>query len=199
MNQAPSIFIFAAAHPEQAALAVKSVMGLGASQENTPPTRDFLGRKIYAIPLRSAAATPRSLYCTASGGYVAVSGTSSMVEDYLRSAESHVKSLREVDGLAEAAQHVGGTGNGLFGYDNQAAQMRAFFAALKSDPNSLSGGGNLLMGMWGGRLGDWLDFSLLPDYDRVARYFYFTVYSGNTSADGLTFKFFSPRPPQLKP
>jgi len=33
----------------------------------------------------------------------------------------------------------------------------------------------------------------------VARYFYFTVYSGNTSADGLTFKFFSPRPPQLKP
>ena len=199
LNRAPSIFIFAAAHPEQAALAVKSVMGLGASQENAPPTRDFLGRKIYTIPLRSAAATPRSLYCTASGGYVAVSGTSSMVEDYLRSAESHVKPLREVDGLAEAAQHVGGTGNGLFGYDNQAAQMRAFFAALKSDPNSLSGGGNLLMGMWGGRLGDWLDFSLLPDYDRVARYFYFTVYSGNTSADGLTFKFFSPRPPQLKP
>jgi hypothetical protein len=199
LNQAPSIFIFAAAHPEQAALAVKSVMGLGASQENAPPTRDFLGRKIYAIPLRSSAATPRSLYCTASGGYVAVSGSSSMIEDYLRSAESRVKPLRELDGLAEAAQHVGGAGNGLFGYENQGEQMRAFFAALKSDPHSLSGGGNLLMGMWGGSLGDWLDFSLLPDYDRVAKYFYFTVYSGNTSADGLTFKFFSPRPPQLKP
>jgi hypothetical protein len=198
LNQAPSIFIFAASHPDQAALALKSVMGLGASQENAPPTRDFLGRKIYSIPLRSAAATPRSLYCTASGGYVALSGSSSLIEDYLRSAENHVKPLRDTEGLAEAAQHVGGTGNGLFGYDNQREQMRAFFAALKNDPNSLSGGGNLLMGMWGGNLGDWLDFSLLPDYDQVAKYFYFTVYSGSTTTDGLTFKFFSPRPPQLR-
>jgi hypothetical protein len=197
LNQAPSIFIFAAAHPDQAALAVKSVMGLGASQENAPPTRDFLGRKIYTIPLRSAAATPRSLYCTASGGYVALSGTSSLIEDYLRSAESHVKPLSETDGLAEAAQHVGGAGNGLFGYENQAEQMRAFFAALKNDPNSMTGGSNPLLGMWGGSLGDWLDFSLLPDYDQVAKYFSFTVYGASTSADGLTFKFFSPRPPQL--
>src|SRR5579862_2090554 len=205
LNQAPSIFIFAASHPDQAALAVKSVMGLGGSQENAPPTRDFLGRKIYAIPLRPAAAsgtaTPaaRALYCTASGGYVALSGSASMIEDYLRSAESHVKPLRDRDGLAEAAQHVGGTGNGLFGYENQGEQMRALFAALKNNPDSLSGEGNLLMGLWGGNLGDWLDFSLLPDYDQVAKYFYFTVYSGSTTADGLTFKFFSPRPPQLKP
>ncbi len=198
LNQAPAIFIFAASHPDQAALALKSVMGIGAAQENAPPTRDFLGRKIYSIPLRSAAATPRSLYCTASGGYVALSGSSSLIEDYLRSAENHVKPLRETEGLAEAAQHVGGAGNGLFGYDNQREQMRAFFAALKNDPNSWSGGGNLLMGMWGGNLGDWLDFSLLPDYDQVAKYFYFTVYSGSTTTDGLTFKFFSPRPPQLR-
>lgn len=204
LDRAPSIFIFASAHPDQAALAVKSLMGLGASQENAPPTRDFLGRKIYTIPLRPGAAsgsatpTSRSLYCTASGGYVAVSGSASMIEDYLRSAESHVKPLRDRDGLAEAAQHVGGTGNGLFGYENQGEQMRALFAALKNNPDSLSGEGNLLMGLWGGSLGDWLDFSLLPDYDQVAKYFYFTVYSGNTTADGLTFKFFSPRPPQLR-
>jgi len=204
LNQAPSIFLFAAAHPDQAALAVKQLMGLGASQENVPPTRDFLGRKIYAIPLRprsalgTAAPAPRLLYCTASGGYVAVSGDVSMIEDYLRSAGSHGKPLRETDGLAEAAQQVGGAGNGLFGYENQRELMRPFFAALKNDPNSTSGGGNLLMGLWGGNLGDWLDFSLLPDYDRVAKYFYFTVYSGSADTDGLTFKFFTPRPPQLR-
>jgi len=197
LNQAPSIFIFAASHPDQAALAVKSLLGLGASQENAPPTRDFLGRKIYTIP-RPGAAASRSLYCTASGGYVALSGNVSMIEDYLRSAESHVKPLSQSDGLAEAAQHVGGTGNGLFGYENQGEQMRAFLAALKNDPNSLSGDNPMLTGLWGGSLGDWLEFSLLPDYDQVAKYFYFTVYSGSTTTDGLAFRFFSPRPPQLR-
>jgi hypothetical protein len=179
-------------------------MGLAVSQENAPPTRDFLGRKIFTIPLPSrraggtASAAPRSLYCTASGGYVAISGDVSMIEDYLRSAESHAKPLRETDGLAEAAQHVGGTGNGLFGYENQRELMRTFFAALKNDPNSTPGGGDLLMGLWGKSLGNWLDFSLLPDYDEVAKYFYFTVYSGSANTDGLTFKFFTPRPPQLR-
>ena len=65
-----------------------------------------------------------------------------MVEDYLRSAESHVKPLRETDGLTDAIQHVGGTGNGLFGYENQREQMRSFFAALKNDPNSTPGADN---------------------------------------------------------
>jgi hypothetical protein len=44
---------------------------------------------------------------------------------------------------------------------------------------------------------DWLDFSLLPDYDQVSKYFYFSVYAGNTTADGLSFKAFAPRPPGL--
>ena len=121
-----------------------------------------------------------------------------MVEDYLRSAGSHAKPLRETDGLSDAIQHVGGTGNGLFGYENQREQMRSFFAALKSDPNSTPGADNPLLRLWGGSLGDWLDFSLLPDYDQVAKYFYFTVYSGKTSADGLSFEFYTPRPPQLR-
>ncbi|MGA9778327.1 MAG: hypothetical protein ACLPRE_05325 [Limisphaerales bacterium] len=204
LNQPPSIFIFASPHPDQIALALKSVMGLGASADNPAPTRDFLGRKIYTIPLsprrtaETTQPTPRSLYCTASGGYVAVSGSESMVEDYLRSAESHAKPLRETDGLTDAIHHVGGTGNGLFGYENQRELMRTFFAALKNDPNSTASMNNLLMRMWSGSLGDWLDFSLLPDYDQVAKYFYFTVYSGKTSADGLTFEFFTPRPPQLR-
>jgi hypothetical protein len=204
LNQPPSILIFASPHPDQTALALKNVMGLSASADNPSPTRDFLGRKIYTIPLRPRAtaggtkAASRSLYCTASGGYVALSGNESMVEDYLRSAQNHAKPLRETDGLTEAIQRVGGTGNGLFGYENQRELMRAFFATLKNDPNSTAGMDNVLMRIWGGSLGDWLDFSLLPDYNQVAKYFYFTVYSGKTTADGLTFEFFTPRPPQLR-
>jgi hypothetical protein len=43
-----------------------------------------------------------------------------------------------------------------------------------------------------------MDFTLLPAYDKVAKYFSYTVYSGSVNGDGLTFKLFSPVPPQLK-
>jgi hypothetical protein len=43
----------------------------------------------------------------------------------------------------------------------------------------------------------WLDFTLLPDYDSVSKYFYLSVFAGNANSDGLTFKVFTPRPPQL--
>jgi hypothetical protein len=46
-------------------------------------------------------------------------------------------------------------------------------------------------------LRDWMDFSLLPDYDQVSKYFYFSVYAGATTTDGISFKAFAPRPPQL--
>jgi hypothetical protein len=44
---------------------------------------------------------------------------------------------------------------------------------------------------------EWVDFSLLPDYGPVAKYFYLSVFGGNANSDGLTLKVFSPRPPQL--
>jgi hypothetical protein len=48
-----------------------------------------------------------------------------------------------------------------------------------------------------GGMKDWFDFSLLPEYDTVSKYFYFSVYSGSTTTDGLSFKAFAPRPPHL--
>jgi len=45
---------------------------------------------------------------------------------------------------------------------------------------------------------EWMDFSLLPPYEKIAKYFYFTVYAGGSSVDGLTFKMFAPVPPALR-
>jgi len=45
---------------------------------------------------------------------------------------------------------------------------------------------------------EWMDFSLLPPYEKIAKYFYFTVYSGGSTVDGLTFKMFAPVPPALR-
>jgi hypothetical protein len=43
-----------------------------------------------------------------------------------------------------------------------------------------------------------VDFTLLPDFNAIAKYFYLTVYSGSAGADGLSYKIFTPTPPQLK-
>ena len=198
LNTGPSLFLFAALNPEQTVLAIKNVAALTSSQENAPAPRDFLGRKIYTIALRSPRpSAPRSLYCAASGGYVALTTDVSTLEAYLRSADSKVKPLRETAGLADAAQHVGGAGNGLFTYQDQREIMRETLTVLKNSPKDRPTSGSSLPFAPEKIFSEWMDFSLLPDFDKVSKYFYFSVSSGNVTADGLSFKMYAPRPPQL--
>lgn len=196
LNRAPSIFLFAAANPDQALQAVRSVASmLYGRSEGTDP-RDFLGKKIYSIALPgAAAATPRYLYLSTSGGYVASSTDSSILENYLRSSGAPARPLRETAGLADAAQHIGGTGGGLFGYENQKEIMRSAFTLLKNQSDSPAGLGS--MAALPKSFRDWMDFSLLPDYGTVSKYFYFSVFNGTTTTDGIGFKAFAPRPPGL--
>jgi hypothetical protein len=200
LNNAPSLFLFASPNPEQAAVAVKSIAALIYRAQKMPEPRDFLGKKIYTIPFPSspaASGVPDALYIAASGGYVAMTRDVSMLETFLRNLGNPVKPLRETAGLAAAAQRAGGAGNGLFGYENQRETMRAAITLVKSQAASGTGGMNSLSVLPKG-LQDWMDFSLLPDYDVVAKYFYFSVYGGNVTSDGIYLKFFGPRPPQLR-
>ena len=197
LNHPPSLFLFGAANADQAALALKNVVSLMYRQQNAPDPRDFLGRKIYTIPLPGRRApgadapVSRSLYCAASGGYVALTSDVSMLEEYLRSNTGQARPLRETAGLADAAQHVGGAGNGLFGYEDQRETMRAAFSLLKN-----STANDTAMAVFPKSFRDWMDFSLLPDYGQVSKYFYFSVYGGGATSDGLSFKVFGPRPPR---
>ncbi len=200
LGNAPSIFLFAAANPDQAVLAVKSVAAMMYGQPGATEPRDFLGKKIYSIPLPSpriagATAPARSLYLASSSGYAAISADSSIIEGFLRSTGSPGKPLRETAGLADAAQHIGGTGTGLFGYENQRELMRSAFTLLKNQSDSPAGLGS--MAALPKSVRDWMDFSLLPDYDQVSKYFFFSVFNGSATTDGLSFKAFAPRPPQL--
>jgi len=112
--------------------------------------------------------------------------------------------LRDTPGLAEAAQKVGGLNTGLFGYQNDAESLRMVLEALKNDTATL----DQLIAMTplgsqfapedGKRLKDWLDFSLLPPFEKIAKYFHFTVYGGLLTSDGYGYQIFSPTPPQLK-
>jgi hypothetical protein len=202
LDAAPSLFLFAAVNPDQAALAIKNVASISSGQQPATPPRQFMGRTIYTIPLPSRrAATARSLYCTTSEGYVALSTDVSMIEAFLRSSDTKARPLRETAGFADAAQHVGGAGNGLFSYENQRESLRGIFTALKNSPpdsaKSANVFGSLPFGAPGNIFGDWMDFSLLPDFDKVSKYFYFSVSGGSVTADGMSLKVFAPRPPQL--
>jgi hypothetical protein len=198
---APSLFLFAAVNPDQAVLAAKSVASLMYGQQTVTEPREFLGKKIYSVTMPAqrmpgaGAPISRSLNFATSSGYVAMSTDSGILENFLRSTGTPGKPLRDVAGFTDAAQHIGGTGGGLFGYQNQREAMRSSFALSKNKgtavvPDSMA---VLPPGMRG-----WMDFSLLPDYDLVAKYFFFSVFNGRTTADGIYFKAFAPRPPGLQ-
>jgi hypothetical protein len=91
-------------------------------------------------------------------------------------------------------------GDGLFGYQNQRETARALFSALKTDPAFGAALNPLAVTPFasaGVGIRDLMDFSLLPDYDSVSKYFNFTVYAGNTTSEGFDIKVFQPRSPEL--
>jgi hypothetical protein len=194
----PTLYLVGVANPEQVINAVKNLAAMSSPQDAAPAVRELLGHKIYTVALRgqrapgAAAATPGYLYLSSASGYLAVSKNASVLEEFLRSADGTAKSLRDSPGIAEAATQVGGMGGGVFGYENQRESMRAVFKLMK---NSAEADG--AMKMFPPAFREWADFTLLPDYAAVQKYFYLSVYGGRADADGLTMKIFGPRPPGL--
>jgi hypothetical protein len=45
---------------------------------------------------------------------------------------------------------------------------------------------------------EWFDFSRLPSFDKISKYFYFSVCSGAANAEAFTFKIYWPTPPKLQ-
>lgn len=194
----PALTLVAVNHPEQVIQALEVVASMVASQATAAPPRDFLGHKVYSIALRAqqtadGTAVPTTpLLVSASSGYVAFSVDPGILEEFLRSADGKTKPLSQLPGLSDAEQHIGGANGGLFGYQNQADTMRTSFKLLKN-----ASGTDLTMKMFPLSFREWMDFTLLPDFDQVAKYFYISVYGASTTDDGINLKVFTPRPPQL--
>jgi len=218
MRSPPSLFLVASPNAEALAAALKNVMSYMSQQAGAPPEeREFLGRKICSVQLRAmmgplgaggGANMPRVLSFSASGGYVAFSSDAGLVEEYLRSSEGQRNALRETPGLTDAAQKVIGPGSSLFGYENQMETTRTMVEWLKKNTGAPSGspagaaaslipsGLNLTATVQSFK--DLMDFSLLPPFESISKYFYFSVYGGGGTVDGLSFKVFSPVPPGIK-
>ncbi len=202
MNSAPSLYLISSPNAEKLAAALKTGLSfMGVAKE-----REFLGRQICMLTIPAQGATPAHSFSFAgSGGYVALSGDTGILEEFLRSNDSKGKALGDTPGLADAAQKVGGMGTGLFGLDNQNLSMRALLEMLRQQPVTLQDilGSSPMMnsvntGDQAAKLREWADFSLLPSFDAVSQYFYFSVFAGSFSPEGFTANFFAPTPPKLR-
>jgi hypothetical protein len=203
LSSPPSLFLISSPNADQLAGAVKSLLVM--TPLAAPTEREFLGRKIYTItpPATPGAPAAASVSYSSSGGYLAVSADAAMLEEYLRSNQGQGKPLREMPGLMAASQKVLGPGSSLFGYSNEGETMRVLFDLLKKDTKSGDPFGSMgpalaAAGLDTSKVKEWVDVTLLPAYERVSKYFYFTVYGAGATPDGLVLKSFSPVPPQLK-
>jgi len=194
----PDLTLVAVSNPDQVIQAINVIASMVAPQGSAAPPRDFLGHKIYSIVARAhqtaggTVVTSPPLLVSSSGGYVAFSTDAGILEQYLRSADGKTRPLSQLPGLADAEARIGGANGGLFGYQNQRENMRNSFKLLKN-AESL----NPEMKMFPPAVRDSMDFSLLPDFDQVAKYFYISVYNEHTTGDGINLVIFTPRPPQL--
>lgn len=203
LSAPPSIYLIGSPDAEQLATALKTGLGFFGA----PTEREFLGRQICTIGTPPQGMGPgRSLSFSGSGNYLAMSSDSAILEEFLRSdANREGKTLADTPGLADAAQRVGGMGTGLFGYENQNIGMRPAVDALRQQSANLQDvlGSSLLVSAFNmsdqvGKLREWSDFSLLPPYDAISQYFYFSVYAGAFSPEGFSVTYFAPTPPKLR-
>lgn len=213
MRSPPSLLLISSPSPDHLLAALKNILGFLNQQGDSATEREFLGHKIFSVPMPTVPlpmggakpAPPRNLSYAAGGGYVGIATDASLLEEFLRSSDSDARSLRDTAGLKEAAQKVKGPTTILFGYKNQSENARLTLELLKKDPAGVTNALPALsvfatLGLPNplARIPDWLDFSKLPAFERIADYFHFTVYAGSSSVQGLTLKVFAPRPPQMR-
>jgi len=82
---------------------------------------------------------------------------------------------------------------------------RATFDSLRnSAPKSEStpGTAGMVVGMSSmpstGLFKDWMDFSLLPPFDKISKYFGISVYTVSSTPDGIVLKIYAPVPTGLR-
>ena len=205
---APSLMLIGAKNAVELAASLRAIASIFPPEMIKYTEREFLGRKVYSVVLPPLVGqkVSRPLTYAASGGYVAISSDPATVEEYLRSSEGTAKSLRDFPGLNDAAQKVGGMGTGYFSFENESESARGALDATQKDPSaiaSLLGAGQIatVMGWVGGEgqtLTESFDLTLLPAYDKVAKYFHMNVNAVGVTPDGITFKMFTPTPPLLR-
>lgn len=206
-NGAPaSLSLLGARNPEQLLNGIRAIMRMLPEPIGGAPLkeREVAGRKIYSVNLTPAGAPAQpgsELFLTANASYVAIARDIGILEEYVRSAETPPKPLRDLAGLNEAAQKVGGMNTGWFSFENQVETMRGVVEDAKKNPDKDADEPGYSLKLIGGQsslIGDWIDYRDLPSYEAIAKYFYYSLLSGTATPEGISFKLAAPTPPTFK-
>ena len=192
LSSPPSVTLLGTGNPEQLAAGLRAAAGLLPTGAEEPKVREFNGKKVYGVKLTAVGPGSAGLLEFAAGsGFVVLSDQPAMLEEFLRSADGTPKSLRDLPGLAEAAGKVGGMGQGIFGYEDQREVARAKWEALRQgDVTKLAPMGTPASQVKS--MKELFDFSLLPPFEAVSKYFNLMVYSGRWDLQGFNLKAYSP-------
>ncbi|MCZ7638326.1 MAG: hypothetical protein M5U12_21155 [Verrucomicrobia bacterium] len=98
--------------------------------------REFLGRRIYTLTLPdlTGSGSPASFTSPPVADTSRSPGRPGPLRSTCGAADTKPKPLADTPGLREAAQKVGGTGTGLFGFQNDAEQIRPYWDAVRTNP-----------------------------------------------------------------
>ncbi len=191
LENPPSLSLIGAVDANQMLSALRTLAELLPGGSEDLKEREVEGKKIFSLKLPSE--PPRVIEISASGGYVAFANDAAILEEYLRSAESTAKSLKDLPGLTEAAQEAGGMSTGVFSFQNQRESVRAAWEALRS-------GGSIekliptITPKAATEAAEWLDFSLLPPFEQVSQHFGIAVSAGAWNPTGFQLRTFAPTP-----
>ena len=192
----PSIYMVASKKP---ALTLKSIRNLiSFASPDAPKEREFLGRTIYTYELLAAlgrGGEAPKIHLTTSAGYLVISADTELLEDFLRGPQDdNLRPLSAVPGLKKAAAKVGGLKSGVMIYDDGKEIFRSAFRVLRKNPDAIKQIEEALPPRRGGDPVDlsWLNFKLLPEFEKVEKYFPFALLGLTSGADGLSFKAYSP-------
>jgi hypothetical protein len=137
-------------------------------------------------------------------GYVAFSSDESLIEPLLQPSGTNASSLKDLPGLREAAEQVGGLGTGWFSYQNQRETLRHQLAGVRrldGGPVDLSLLGRVWLLFNAGQTDrpPLFDYKLFPAFDAVSKYLGYSVAAGQATDDGYRFRLFIPAPPMPEP
>jgi len=202
----PALVLLGSPNAEQLADALRMLVGMLPGEMASAPLKDreFLGRKVYSMSFETPDAEgemrKREFSFVASGGYLAMGMDTGFMEEYLRSAEQDFKKLREVPALNDHVDRVGGYKTGFLSYQDMRSSGRVAWEMLRKNPdmiNQMFGAGLQVTGANPGDLREWIDPALLPEFSKISKYFSPMLTGGGATAEGISFKVFSPMPPGL--
>jgi hypothetical protein len=181
-----SVILVGSPAPERLAKGVKALIE-AVTLPGMLRERELHGKKIYAVSGESG-----GVQFAAVSGYLVVSPDRTLLEEFLARGEAAPSPLRDREGLAAAAEKVGGLGTGLFVYQNAREQNRlAARLAKLADGEGLE---SPLQTALGDKFAPLFDAGLYPPFEQIEKHFGITVLSGEADADGLRLRVYTPVP-----